>query len=397
MNRSDRLLLLLTTLLLTLPPMAARAQQPVPLTFLAIGDAGQAGDEMSGNARHMLEQATLGAAAGEPVSLLFFLGDNFYPHGLNGYTDKKRVELIKNVMGPHRTLMEMLGRENVQSIPGNHDYYCTALEGTIPYGVCDAGNQAEAELEFWTYHPHDPAILRKALASGSRDSVDFILFDSALLLNQKTEKWRPVLDSLESVLRRSAAARGVRWRILMAHHSPYSVGAHGGYRLWQASRKRIGYIGNCLSEGEDPTRYVQEFFSDEDNCTPHYRAYKDSLLAILGRSNANIQLMMAGHDHSLQLLYYPDSNSACRNCPKIFIINGAGAKRESVRSSAPPNIYTHPFNTSKEKGRSAAGFTICRFQEGKLTITFIDSATGQPLIMGGVTTFMIDESGKPAM
>jgi Calcineurin-like phosphoesterase len=383
---------LLLAILMNFSIAATLTAQPAgaPFSFIAIGDAGEDGPELLGNARHMLETARQYDAEGHPVSLLLFLGDNFYPNGLNR-SEEVRRHLIRDILGPHMELMKALGRDNVHAVPGNHDYYCTTVN-KIPYGACDRGNHYESEIETWVYHPHYPAILRRAVASGSSDSVDIILFDSALLLTQQIDRWSPVLDSLERLLRASAASPGVAWRLIAAHHSPYSVGEHGGYRLWLSGEKRVGYIGNCLEDMQDPFKYVEEFVSHQDNCTDRYRAYSDSLMAVIGRSGAKVQALFAGHDHSLQLMNYQERN--CANCPKVFVITGAGAKRTRVKSPNPPREYTHPINTSDEKGRSAAGFTTCTFEDGVLAIRFVDSETGKVLPMGGSGTFRVDRSGK---
>lgn len=361
-----------------------------PLNVLLIGDAGEPGAELSGNARWMAATADELSARGTPVGLLLFLGDNFYPNGLNHENPAKRTQLIADVLGPHDALLRRLGRQNVHAIAGNHDYYCgTVLK--IPYGACDLGNGYEAAIDRWTYHYHFPALVRRATAVGARDSVDFILFDSALLLTQDEPRWRVVLDSLERLLRSSAAAPGVSWRVLAAHHSPYSVGEHAGYRLWMKKERRVGYIGNCFEDRQDPLKYVEELVSEQDNCTRRYRAYTDSLMRVIGRSGAKIQVLVAGHDHSLQVLHYPERNGP--NCPKVFVVSGAGAKRGRVKKANPPREYTHALNDDTNRGLSAAGFTRCSFADGTLEIVFHDSDSGKPLEMGGATVFVVDRSG----
>jgi len=386
---------LLLQICTTLGVAVAVAQPSTPLTVIAIGDAGEPDGELEGNARQMLELARRGQRDNAPVGLLLFVGDNIYPHGLNGMTAEQRAYAVESTLGPHRELMTMLTPQNVHSIPGNHEYYCTALEGVIPWGTCDQGNDYEEALDFWTYHRRYPAIVRRATSDGAADSVDFILFDSSLLIIQERDRWRPVLDSLEKILRISGASRDVSWRILVTHHSPYSVGAHGGYRLWLADEKRVGYLGNCIEEEQDPLKYVEQMIAtQQDNCTPQYRAYTDSLMATINRVGTKVQMLIAGHDHSLQLLNLPDSNSTCESCPKIFVITGAGSKRATVRSSRPPEIFTHPFNTPDQRGKSAAGFAVCRFIGERLEVSFIESERGDTLSMGGVTNFRIDREGR---
>lgn len=382
-----------TSLLVWFMPFVVSAQPPRdrPFNMIVIGDAGEAGADLDGNARGMAQLARDADHRGEPVGLLLFLGDNFYPNGLNHESPAKRAGLIRAVLGPHAELMRRLGPTNVQAIPGNHDYYCRTLM-KIPYGTCDAGNRYEQAIAEWQYHPHYPALVRYATYNGSPDSVDVLMFDSALLLTQERSRWRPVLDSLERMLRASAAAPGVRWRLLAAHHSPYSVGEHGGYRLWLRDEHRVGYIGNCYEEKQDPTKYVEELISDQDNCTRQYRAYADTLMRLVERSGAKVQAMLAGHDHSLQILNYPERNGA--NCPKVFLITGAGSKRARVKSPNPPREYTHPFNDDRRKGLSAAGFTHIAFRDGAMVIQYYDSGTGKALDMGGAQTFVVDVDGK---
>ncbi len=373
------------------PNVTLAPPQPRPFSFMVIGDAGEAGPELADNARWMVARADDLAANSRPLGLLVFLGDNFYPNGLNHDEQAKRTELIDQVLGPHRPLMARLGRANVHAVAGNHDYYCGTVV-KVPYGSCDQGNAYEAQIPEWTYHYHYPACIRRAVAEGSTDSVDIILFDSALLLTQETKRWKPVLDSLERMLRASAGARGVAWRLIMAHHSPYSVGEHGGYRLWMSDKRRVGYLGNCYEEGQDPMKYVEELISNQDNCTKRYRAYTAALFGVIERSGAKVQALVAGHDHSLQVLNYPDRNGA--NAPKVFIVSGAGAKRGRVKTANPPREYTHPLNDAEHRGESAAGFTLFSFEDGLLTFRFVDSDSGHDLDLGGANAFTLDRQGR---
>lgn len=359
-------------------------------TFFAVGDAGKPGSLLTGTAQAMQKEAQGLNVEKDQLDALIFLGDNFYPNGLN-LEKEEREALIEEVIGPHRPLLNSLGRKNVHSIAGNHDYYCATL-GPAPYGTCFSGNRYEAMIPEWTYYDGYPRSVRYAISAGSSDSVELFFFDSAILLQSDQSEWRPVLDSLTRLLAASSYRRSVRWRLFFAHHSPYSVGAHGGYRKWDSERKEVTYIGNCIEEGDDPFKYAEQLAEyHEDVCRPRYQAYKDSLFAIVRRSGVLIQAMFAGHDHTLQLLNYPERESS----PKLFIVSGAGSKQEYVRSPLPPSIYTHPFNDQEHKGESAGGFMAGRIEGDQLHLWFVNGETGERLDMGGGTKdFFVDRNGS---
>jgi hypothetical protein len=379
----------LSILLSILTAPTIHAQTGAPLSFIAIGDAGEPGPILNENARAMSSVAETLRRRGAPVNLLLFLGDNFYPNGLNR-SEEDRAHLIRDVLGPVEPLMREIGRDDVHAVAGNHDYYCRTVN-RIPFDACNAGNEYEREIDLWSYHYYNPALVRRAVAGGSADSVDLIMFDSNYLLVRPLVYWRPVIDSLERLLRRSAASPGVKWRLFVCHHSPYTVGEHAGWRRWLPDRKRVGYMGNCREEGMDPFRYLFQFFSNQDNCTAAYRAYTDTIMAVLGRSGARVQALLAGHEHSLQFLSLPAGDGTA---PTNFVISGAGSKRERVMSPMPPRAWTRPINDEIEQGRSIAGFVVGTFEKEGLALAFIDGSTGEPADMGGgAKRFVIDVSG----
>lgn len=380
---------LIATLLLLAAPTAS-AQPGRPFSFIAIGDAGQPGEIHTSTAAAVNATAASMSTAGTPPSMMIFLGDNFYPSGLNTGDESWRA-LREAVIDPYRALMRRLGRENVRAIAGNHDYYCRSVN-TIPYGFCVTGNERERAIEEWTFSYYRPASVRRAIAEGSADSVEFILFDSSYLLTRPSMFWSRPLELLEQMLRASATAPGVRWRILAAHHATRTIGEHAGWRRWMPTLNRVGYIGNCLGDGQDPFRYVYEFFSTQDSCSERYGRYVDSLNARIDRAGARIQLLIAGHEHSMQLMHYPDFG--CAVCPKVFVVSGAGSKADRVKPPAPPNEFSHPRNDPTWQGRSAPGFVTATFIDGALRVDFVDGRDGSKLDMGGGrSSFVIDEAG----
>ncbi len=385
----------LTALMLaTLTDMQAQQITPTPVptfTFIAVGDAGKPGPILTNTAKAIQTEYDRLAPLGDSVKALLFLGDNFYPNGLNNEIEI-REELIEGVIGPHRPIMNKLGKENVLSVSGNHDYYCATL-GPAPYGTCLSGHFYETEIPEWTYYSFFPSSVRYPTFPGSIDSVELLLFDSANLLSDHNNRdnWKPYLDSLSSLLQNSKNNPAIKWRLLFAHHSPWSAGKHAGYRIWDAKTMQVTWRGNCIEDGDDPFKYGERLFgSRQDNCDPVYKEYNDSLFAIIRRSGVTVQAMFAGHDHSLQLLNSPDIDRS----PQIFVISGAGSKQDPVRSSLPPFIYTHPYNDSQNKGKSAYGFVVGQVKAEQLHLWFVNGKDGTRLTMGGVSEFVVNQAGS---
>jgi hypothetical protein len=144
--------------------------------------------------------------------------------------------------------------------------------------------------------------------------------------------------------------------------------------------------------------YFTNFSDPEDLCAERYRAYNDSLFATIQRSGVAIQLFMAGHDHSLQLLNYPGRVPDCPTCPQVYLVSGAGSKASRVRSPAPElGEYTWPDNNSKQRGKSRYGFARIDIQGEQLRVRIFDGKTGKELDMGaGRTQLLVKPDGTLA-
>lgn len=370
-------------------------------TVIAIGDAGETGSPLRGTAKYVNEMYTEQHDGGKPDAMIF-LGDNFYPLGLNGPVDDVTGK-IKSVLGPYRQTFEGIGRSNVHAVAGNHDYYArNALEKSLffglvnievgPVGLSEKGNERERAIEWWTYYYKMPAEAVYPVNAGSKDSVQFIFYDSALPLRTNPATWRPALDSLRRLLKVSAARSGIAWRILAQHHPWYSVGEHGGYSVWDDEAKTVNYLPNC-----DRDSNVIEWFVNtvdpQDLCSPKYQAEIDSLKAVVHSGGAKIHLVLTGHEHNLELLSYPDRDADCPECPKLFVISGAGSKSNRVKLPSPPHEFTA--SQPAKNGESLSGFAQLKFEKGKLRIVFFNSANGEMIDMGGgKKEFWINGSGE---
>lgn len=374
-----------------------------PLTIVAIGDAGEPGAELRANAGLLTNMYT-GQHDGGTYDAMIFLGDNFYPTGLNVPVDEVDGR-VKKTLGPFKLPFEGLGRNRVHAIPGNHDYYArNAIEASalfglisiaeIPVGLNGRGNEREAALDQWTYHHVMPASVLFPLAPDSPDSVEFLFVDSALPLRTDTASWGAALDSLRRLLEASRLRSGIRWRVLCMHHPMHSLGEHGGYTVWNDETERVDYLHPC-DRDSDAVGWVKNSFDPEDLCAEKYRRFVNALRAVIAASGAPIHLSLAAHDHSLQLLLYPDRDPDCPGCPRVHIISGAGSRGGMVRSPSPPCEFTSSPASASRRGLSAPGFVKLTFMKEQVHAIFFNAFTITPVDMGeGRTAFSISPEGR---
>jgi 3',5'-cyclic AMP phosphodiesterase CpdA len=372
------------------------------LTVIAIGDAGETGSVLRACGTYAVDMYT-GRHDGGMFDAMIFLGDNFYNTGLNGPVDDAASKAGK-VLNPFREALRGLGRTNVHAIAGNHDYYArNMVEGSylfglisfedVPIGLSDKGNQREAALEEWTYYYGMPAQTTYPVEFGSPDSVQFIFFDSALPLRTPQSTWRPALDSLEKILLNSKDRRGITWRVFCAHHPFYSVGEYAGYSEWNDETNTVEYLSGC-DKDSNAYAWFKNSFDPEDLCTDKYKQYVDSVKAVIHSAGVRVQLALSGHDHSLQLLSYPERNPDVPEFPKVQVVSGAGSQPARVKFSSPPSEYTSAQTDPKAEGESYPGFVQLQFDKVKLRIMFFNAKTGDWLdVGGGRKEFWVDING----
>ena len=373
-----------------------------PLTIIAVGDAGQSGSNLRGTAGYVTDMASGRHDAGR-FDVMMFLGDNFYNTGLNIPASDVEGE-IKKILGPYKYAFAALGRANVHAIPGNHDYYArNAIETSLlfglitisegPVGFTDKGNTREAQIDYWTYHFHMPSYAVYPEARGSKDSVQIIFFDSALLLRTDPATWHPMLDSLQRLLVGTRNRPGIVWRIFAAHHPFRSVGEHGGYTVWNDETNSVDYLTGC-DRDSNAVGWIKNWLDPQDLCTDKYRQYVDSVKSMMKAGGVKIQLMITGHDHCLQFLYYPGSEAEYSGWPRVHIGSGAGSRTSMVKLPVPPNEFTAAQLKPEDKGMSLPGFAQLRFVGDKLRVVFFNANNGDPIDMGGgKKEFWVDSSG----
>jgi hypothetical protein len=225
------------------PPSGPEVDGEVSFSLLALGDTGERLDwEWMPSAQRRVGAAMEAADRQRPVDALLFLGDNFYPAGLQ--VEELRLRVAMNLVRPYCRFVDLSApRSNevtqacrrplaerhpvpIFAVLGNHDY--RSLESPKL--------QSEVVPDFvanWDMPPERIAV--RELGGG----VSLILLQS-----MEAVRKAQLLDGLPEAIR---SARGP-WRILASHHPvapTRSLEAHGRFeaRYMAEARRRIGEAG----------------------------------------------------------------------------------------------------------------------------------------------------------
>ena len=167
------------------------------LEFMAVGDAG------SGNeGQRIVAESMKEFALQNPVQFVLYLGDNFYPTGVNSEDDPLFQTSFEDIYD--KTVLNM----PFYIVLGNHDYM----------GNIDAQLAYSARSDRWNL----PALYYSfTVEYGVGETVQFIALDTNPIANGEdaTEQ----LTWLEDELSRSEAD----WIIVFGHHFIYSNGQYG--------------------------------------------------------------------------------------------------------------------------------------------------------------------------
>lgn len=263
------------------------------LSLLAVGDTGGAPRSLAVLGGQRVVAAGLEREnARAPADALLLLGDNFYPKGLLASELLRRTR--DNLVRPYCAFVDLSGprsHEVAEACPtprrgravgplyavlGNHDWRSKESPGL----------QATALPQFvanWT-----------VLAQGARaielgEGVSLVLFDSSELLRS--------LDA--SALRAALTSARGPWRILAAHHP---IGTH---RKDHADRSA------------DPA------------------VYEALVRQAVAEAGVDVQLMLAGHEHNLQLLKLAGPG------PRLVAIAGGGSSPGRLRSESEGRLFAY--------------------------------------------------------
>lgn len=273
-------------------------------------------------------------------SLVVFLGDNIYDHGLPNENSPERLRTegyIKdqiNTLGPkHRALF----------IAGNHDW-----DNNSPEGNNLMKNQ---EIFIRKYSSARAQLLPENGCQGPdyidiNDNLRLVFFDSQRLFRDwlnvpDSSECKPIdmnsfFNNLELILKNSKG----RKCILIHHHPFITYGEHGGKFDW---KKHIFPLTAFNKYFLLPLPVVGSLYpilrnngiTPQDMSNDIYQEYSKKMREISKKYNPVFSA--SGHEHSLQVIRDPDSNT-------IQIISGKGTRwTDGTVSTGDGTIFASPF------------------------------------------------------
>ena len=288
--------------------------QAEPYRIVAFGDFGEQDQSTQLLVRNSIQEY----AIDHPLSLGFFLGDNFYPYGVSDVNDPQFQNKIVDIYEPLQIPFF--------AVLGNHDYGDTLHPGNV-----------EAQVEF-TDHPMNPIIdisghserlwhmparfyTQRINPSLGADlevfALDTELANPQAKLDGTGVSWKHQMEDLEAALYSSTA----KWKIVIGHHPIVS----------------------------DYQRVDNESYQQRTNM---------KLLKNLIIKYAHAYI--AGHDHSLQVLPlrgYRCSNQRYRE--PLQVISGAAGNHDLIQKFSK--------NNSIFKGNdNAIGFIVLEVKDNSL-------------------------------
>lgn len=323
-------------------------------TFSAffIGDAGndENGNSTLNTLKEKLERS--------PESIVFFMGDNIYPQGLDGSPSAEKKL---------RSQLDMLKKYKGEwiFIPGNHDwknglwkgYECIIRQQNFIEKYAKDSMPSQA-YQFEHFYPKDgmpgPVVLEK-------NNICFVITDTDWWLHRqffhkvgKTDSYKKMeqiyLHRLNSILI-SAKAKNQKV-VYLSHHPLKNYGVHA------QSRQPWMFLVNYTPFQIFGLLGVNRALMSEMR-QPRYKKMARKILGVLDKHAP--YLCVAGHEHNLQ---YIEENNA------TYLISGSGSKLAQLPKSA-SSVQTLKF------ARAVNGFMELRFTEGQPTDLFVYNQSGE--------------------
>jgi hypothetical protein len=240
-----------------------------------------------------------------------FLGDNIYPAGLQSGDRLRGEAILRRQIGSTRAAKLF--------IPGNHDWGFTGVQrlatGVLRNQQLFLESQAERGVDFSPEDGCPGPVPRELLPPGAALPGGLTLLVLDLHWWLLAEEERPVCEGVADTaafverLRSELAARRAENVVVVAHHPIRSGGPHGGFTrgFWFDVGVAIFY----------------QLYTAQDLIEPGYGEMVRVLSGVLAENPP--LAMVAGHDHSLQVL---DGGDEAR----LVVVSGAASQVSRVTS-----------------------------------------------------------------
>lgn len=329
-------------------------------TIYAVGDAGY----INTQSKAVLGELSKATASNQAPSMVIFLGDNIYPHGMPSESKAEEYDRAAKILANQVSHLSSFNGEIV-FIPGNHDWNGLKTGG-IDYVRRQSkyfDNLPKANVSFLPENGCGgpvPLVLNE-------DLVMFII-DSQWWIKDWTKE--PQINEGCSINTREAFIKAFREEVALhkdkqivvaMHHPLYSQGTHGEHysvqnHLFPLS-KLVNWFYLPLPVIGSLYYYIRSGLGHpQDVKSPRYSSLKDALIKDLDYDRDLI--FLAGHEHCLQYIKVDGDH---------FLTSGAGSTKTAIANSK-DLVYGH----------KAAGFMELHFYKNKevwLTVHEVDPGT----------------------
>ncbi len=373
----------------------ARLYAGDPPAAVIVGDIGE-----PRSATPLLAHRIAARLARSPGAPVLVLGDVFYGVGLigacDGETSKRSCASpgtpeaqLEAVLGPFRR--ELAGHPLI-AIAGNHDHYGD------PESTANACRMIPAAGAGWRYLSRACGLDDAPVAVVEAGAVAFAVVDTEIMLRDSAYRSAAVA-ALQTEIARLRRERPDAWLALAAHHPLETYGSHGGAGALGIAKDLYPLSKTLLLPISWPlSRLLFGFVGPQEVYTLGYRALRRDLYRALAA--APVDLAVAGHDHSLQLVEIEH-----RGAP-VQVVSGSGAQRTPVQrfgldllfanrlarvvgleNALPAHRHHLVFGSSglREGERTGYGFAaLVPAPDGALDVEFWDAGEPRPLFVGKV-------------
>ncbi len=287
----------------------------IDATLILVGDAGEPRLDAPDPVLNAVRDA---AAIAPDRTLVVFLGDNIYPHGLPapGAPDRAHAEQVLRVQAD----AALAAGARAVFVPGNHDYAGDGWTGM---------QRARAFLESLDPRvqalPADGCPGPQVLDVGAK--LRLVALDSQWWLQDGVKPRDPTSScphdseaEVRTALERAAADAAGRRVVVVAHHPLATHGPHGGFFTWDQHLFPLREVHPWLWV---PLPVVGSLYplarrlgiTDQDLFAERNERYARAVRVAFAAHPVDVYA--AGHEHTLQILEYPGTN--------VHVVSGAGS------------------------------------------------------------------------